>query len=192
MLCLQLYPALSRGHVLCHVVTPSSLQSQENVVLVVVYSALIALVWHNTVPDTVPETVPFVPFTRLLCDVVLTALLEPTRKCIEIPTSSPFASVYCYGPAHVKPKAPRDCLFPRSASGSVVLAPQRRPAACSCSNDCGLISRFRIPCSKVMLKSLNLSHIIPGYIQQPASSLLSYVFHCYAGIANAYCHCTPQ
>jgi hypothetical protein len=24
---------------------------------------------------------------------------------------SPFISAYCYGPAHVRPKAPRDCLF---------------------------------------------------------------------------------
>lgn len=60
------------------------MQSQENVALLVVYSALMALAWR----DTVPDTVPFQPFARLLCDVMLTALQEPTRKCIKIPTSS--------------------------------------------------------------------------------------------------------
>jgi hypothetical protein len=57
------------------------MRPQENVVLVVVYSTLMALAWRETVPDTVP-------FVRLLRDVMLTTPQQPTRKCIKIPTVS--------------------------------------------------------------------------------------------------------
>ena len=67
-LCLQFYPDPSRVPRSCRVATPSSLQLQENVALVVVYSALMALAWL----DTVPDNVSFEPFAGLLCDVMLT------------------------------------------------------------------------------------------------------------------------
>lgn len=60
----------------CRVATPSLLQLQENVALMVVYSALMALAWR----DTVPDNVSFGPFAGLLRDVMLTTLSGTNTK----------------------------------------------------------------------------------------------------------------
>jgi hypothetical protein len=47
----------------------------------VVYSALMALAWRDTVPDTVPVD----PFAGLPCDVILTASTETNTKVYQDP-----------------------------------------------------------------------------------------------------------
>lgn len=65
----------------CRVATPSLLQLQENVALVVVYSALMALAWR----DTVPDNVSFERFARLLREVRLAALSGTNTKVYQGP-----------------------------------------------------------------------------------------------------------
>jgi hypothetical protein len=111
------------------------MRPQENVALVVVYSALMALAWRETVPDTVP-------FARL-CDVMLTALQKPIRKCIKIPTASFTVQFRVW--VWSRPRVARDCLFQGRKEEARFRPHSRRPAACS--ND-GLIARFTQPCSR--------------------------------------------
>lgn len=78
----------------------------------------------------------------------------------------------------------------------MVLAPLRRPAACSCSNDCGLTSRFTIPSFRETCNSTTWSHIVPGYVKGPSACCLAAITIRYKHIAGitdtASRRCTPH
>ena len=170
---------------------PLCCNPQENVALLMVYSALMVLAWR----DTVPDTVPFMPFARLLCDVMLTTLQEPTRKCIKIPTSK-FTTqfrVWLWS-CTCKAESAALLLLPRSASSSVVLAPLRRPAAAATIVASSQGSESHVPrqCSIQRIRLASYQNVI-NHLQACYSVAIALQHWNIAGIETAYsCHCTPQ